>query len=158
MFLADSTSNTLYKLDTTNAGLTQVGPYGTSANIVGLAFLAPAPEPSVYLALAAGLGLLALATGHDKEAADYITKAIGVQPNQPVFLSNLAAVHRKLGQPEQALACLARALALTILIPCAVSLRRYSIPRSSPMLTRMFATKPGPPDRSFRFQTILSFQ
>jgi len=61
MFLADSTSNALYKLNTADGVLTEIGPYGGTANIVGLAFLAPAPEPSVYLALAAGLALLALA-------------------------------------------------------------------------------------------------
>jgi hypothetical protein len=61
MFLADSTTNALYTLNTHDGVVTELGSYGRTANIVGLAFLMPAPEPSTYIALAAGLGLLALA-------------------------------------------------------------------------------------------------
>jgi hypothetical protein len=58
MFLADSGTASLYKLNTANGKLTAVGSYGSMTNIVGLGFLVP--EPDTYLALAVGLGLLAL--------------------------------------------------------------------------------------------------
>jgi hypothetical protein len=59
MFLTDSGSDRLWRLDVTNGNLNDVGPHVSSTNIVGLAFSA-VPEPaSASLAVAAGLALLA---------------------------------------------------------------------------------------------------
>jgi hypothetical protein len=55
VFVANSLNAQLYLLDTSNAALTPVGPYGSVTNIVGLAFLSSVPEPSTYAAFAGGL-------------------------------------------------------------------------------------------------------
>jgi hypothetical protein len=56
MFVAESFGNDFYTLNTANGDLTTVGPYGSSTNIVGLAFI---PEPaSVALIGLGGLSLL----------------------------------------------------------------------------------------------------
>jgi len=60
MFLADSGSMSLYTLNTVTGHVDLIGPYGSSANIVGLAFLTSVPEPSTYLVLCVGLSLFAL--------------------------------------------------------------------------------------------------
>lgn len=59
MFLADSGTFSLYTLDTGTGALTLVGPYGSTENIVGLAFQNPVPEASTQTAgLALGCALL----------------------------------------------------------------------------------------------------
>lgn len=59
MFLADSGTFSLYTLDTGTGALTLVGPYGSSGNVVGLAFLNPIPEASTQTAgLVLGCALL----------------------------------------------------------------------------------------------------
>src|SRR4026209_156879 len=50
LFVADSTTNSLYTVDTVNGTTNVVGGYGPTANIVGLAFLMP--EPTTYVCLA----------------------------------------------------------------------------------------------------------
>jgi len=60
MFLADSGTASLYRLNTVTGVADLVGPYGSPLNIVGLAFLASVPEPSTYLVFCLGLSLLAL--------------------------------------------------------------------------------------------------
>jgi len=53
-------SMSLYTLNTVTGHVDLIGPYGSSANIVGLAFLTSVPEPSTYLVLCVGLSLFAL--------------------------------------------------------------------------------------------------
>jgi len=45
MFLADSGTSSLYMIDTGSGAVTAVGPYGSSANVVGLAFLPKGQVP-----------------------------------------------------------------------------------------------------------------
>ncbi len=59
MFLVDSGTNFLYTLDVSNGALSPVGDYGTSLNLVGLAF-STVPEPGTLLLVALGLPLLAV--------------------------------------------------------------------------------------------------
>jgi hypothetical protein len=58
MFLADSTTNSLYTLTTADGMTEKVGDYGSTTNIVGLAFLMPGPTPIVYFSLGVGLAVL----------------------------------------------------------------------------------------------------
>jgi len=60
MFLADSGTTSLYTLDTATGIVSLVGPYGSSTNIVGLAFLTSVSEPSTYLVFCAGLIVVTL--------------------------------------------------------------------------------------------------
>ena len=58
MFVADSGTEALYTMDPTTGAVTLVGPYGSDANVVGLAFL-QTPEPGTFVLLGTGLlGLL----------------------------------------------------------------------------------------------------
>jgi hypothetical protein len=57
MFVADSGTNSLYTMNPTSGAATLVGAYGSSTNVVGLAFLGT-PEPGTIGLLLAGLGLL----------------------------------------------------------------------------------------------------
>ncbi len=50
MFLEDSFGAKLYKVDTGNGALVEVGSFGSFANIAGLAFLPAVPEPSTVWA------------------------------------------------------------------------------------------------------------
>lgn len=61
MFLADSGTYTLYTVNTGTGAVSPVGSYGSTPNVVGLAFLPVVPEASTYLAAGSlgGLGLLA---------------------------------------------------------------------------------------------------
>ena len=54
MFLADSGTFSLYTLNTASGATSLVGPYGSSLNIVGLAFLT-VPEPAALALFAVGL-------------------------------------------------------------------------------------------------------
>jgi PEP-CTERM motif len=54
MFVADSGTESLYTMDPSTGATTLVGPYGSSTNVVGLAFLST-PEPSSLMLLGTGL-------------------------------------------------------------------------------------------------------
>ena len=54
LFMASSTSSSLYTVDITNAATTLVGPYGSVTNIAGLAFAVP--EPQTWALMLVGLG------------------------------------------------------------------------------------------------------
>jgi hypothetical protein len=58
MFVADSGTHALYTMNPTSGAVTLVGSYGSSANVVGLAFLGNSPEPGTIVLFAGGLGLL----------------------------------------------------------------------------------------------------
>jgi hypothetical protein len=58
MFLADSTTNSLYTLNTADGITESLGDYGATTNIVGLAFLMPGPKPGLYFLLGTGLAFL----------------------------------------------------------------------------------------------------
>ena len=58
MFVADSVTSSLYTMNPTSGAATLVGTYGSSANVVGLAFLTTTPEPGTIALLLGGLGLL----------------------------------------------------------------------------------------------------
>ncbi len=60
MFLADSGTSSLYRLDTGTGATTLVGAYGSTTNIVGLAFGPGGTVPVPGTLALAGLGLLAL--------------------------------------------------------------------------------------------------
>jgi sugar lactone lactonase YvrE len=61
MFVADTKTFSLYRVDPLTGTVELVGPYGSDTNVVGLAFLSTAPEPSTWLTMGAGLaGLLAV--------------------------------------------------------------------------------------------------
>jgi len=60
LLVADSTTNSLYTLNTEDGTTSMIGGYGSATNIVGLAFLMPSPEPITYLSLGLGSALLAL--------------------------------------------------------------------------------------------------
>lgn len=63
MFLADTETYNLYTVDTGTGALGLVGSYGSTVNVVGLAFLAaPIPEGSTFMA-AGALGFLLLGVG-----------------------------------------------------------------------------------------------
>ena len=68
-----------------------------------------ADDPQNALALH-GLGLIAHQRGDHGTALDLIEDASERRPDDPVFLSNLAAVCHKLDMPERAKACCERAL------------------------------------------------
>jgi hypothetical protein len=51
MFLADSTTNSLYTLNTADGVTESLGDYGATTDIVGLAFLMPGPKPGLYFSL-----------------------------------------------------------------------------------------------------------
>jgi len=59
LLVADSTTNSLYTLNTADGRTSMIGGYGPTTNIVGLAFLMPSPEPITYFSLGLGLALLA---------------------------------------------------------------------------------------------------
>ncbi len=66
MFLADTGTFSLYTVDTGTGALNLVGPYGSGANVVGLAFLGTAvPEGSTVLA-AGALGVLLVSVGFQR--------------------------------------------------------------------------------------------
>jgi hypothetical protein len=56
MFVADSGTSSLYTMNPATGAAAVVGPYGSGANVVGLAFLVP--EPGTIGLFVAGLGLL----------------------------------------------------------------------------------------------------
>jgi hypothetical protein len=59
MFLSDAFGASLYTINTTTGATTLVGPYGTSGNIAGLAFLGGAvPEPATWGMMLFGFGLI----------------------------------------------------------------------------------------------------
>jgi hypothetical protein len=58
MFLANSTTSSLYTVNLTTGAASLVGPYGSATNVVGLAFIGQTPEPGTIVLLLTGLGLL----------------------------------------------------------------------------------------------------
>lgn len=61
MFVADTETFSLYRVNPVTATVDLVGPYGSDTNIVGLAFLTTVPEASTWLTMALGLtGLFSL--------------------------------------------------------------------------------------------------
>lgn len=58
------------------------------------------------------LGTVALQTGRNAEAAELISEAITLRPNDPGGYADLGVAWRRLGQPEKAIASYQRALAL----------------------------------------------
>lgn len=56
MFVADSGTSSLYTMNPATGAATLVGPYGNTANIVGIAFLTP--EPGTVVLCLAGLAFL----------------------------------------------------------------------------------------------------
>lgn len=58
------------------------------------------------------LGLIAVATGHADQGADWIRRAITCSPAQAVYHANLGVALHRLGRHEEALACLTQSMAL----------------------------------------------
>lgn len=69
MFVADSGTSSLYTINTATGATTLVGDYGSSTNVVGLAF-SPVPEPGTLTLLAGGLSSLALRRRLRRKAPD----------------------------------------------------------------------------------------
>ncbi len=79
LYAADGNANALYSFNTSTAGATEIGAYGSAINIAGLAFLAPGsalstPEPDT---LALMLGAAALVWVYRKAAVRFV----GVKSN-----------------------------------------------------------------------------
>jgi len=61
MYLADTTSESLYDVNLGTGGTTLIGPYGSTTNVVGLAVLAT-PEPGTVVLFATGMVIAWLGT------------------------------------------------------------------------------------------------
>jgi hypothetical protein len=66
MYLADSNSESLYDVNLATGATTLVGPYGSATNVVGLAVLAPTPEPGTVVLFATGMVMAWLGTRRKK--------------------------------------------------------------------------------------------
>lgn len=98
------------------------------------------------------LGLIAVATGHADQGADWIRKAISHSPVQAVYHANLGVALHRLGRHEEALASLTHSLALapgSAETLCNLGEVLHSLGRSDEALAncrRALALRPDYPD------------